>query len=72
MLLPGPGRWIHRQKLVYCELCGAVIGPAKYLDYIKGRFDTVGQVSADHALCDACARKTSAAGQDVAPFYSHP
>ena len=62
---------LNRQKLVYCELCGAVIGPAKYLDYIKERFHTVGQVSADHALCDACARKTSAAGQDIAPFYGH-
>jgi NADPH-dependent glutamate synthase beta subunit-like oxidoreductase len=56
------GTILNRQKLVYCEKCGAIIGPAKYLDYIKKRFDKAGQVTADHAVCDACARKK------IAPF----
>ncbi len=55
------GTVLNRQKLVYCEECGAVMGPAKYLDYIKKRFHTVGQVTADHMVCDACARKRTAA-----------
>jgi len=55
------GTILNRQKLIYCEECGAVMGPAKYLDYIKKRFHTVGQVTADHMVCDACARKKSAA-----------
>ncbi len=55
------GTILNRQKLVYCEECGAVMGPAKYLDYIKKRFHTVGQISADHMVCEACARKRAAA-----------
>ncbi|MCG6894818.1 MAG: FAD-dependent oxidoreductase [Desulfobacteraceae bacterium] len=51
------GTILNRQKLVYCENCGTVIGPAKYLDFIKKRFDKAGQVDADHAVCEACARK---------------
>jgi len=58
---------LNRQKLVYCEKCGAVIGPAKYLDYIKKRFHSAGQVTADHAVCDVCARKNSAAFS-IGPF----
>jgi len=61
------GTILNRQKLVYCEKCGAVIGPAKYLDYIKKRFHSVGQVTADHAVCDVCARKNSAAFS-IGPF----
>ena len=61
------GTILNRQKLVYCEKCGAIIGPAKYLDYIKKRFHSVGQVTADHAVCDVCARKNSAAFS-IGPF----
>ncbi len=61
------GTILNRQKLVYCEKCGAVIGPAKYLDYIKKRFHSAGQVTADHAVCDVCARKNSAAFS-IGPF----
>jgi putative selenate reductase YgfK subunit len=61
------GTILNRQKLVYCEKCSAVIGPAKYLDYIKKRFHSAGQVTADHAVCDVCARKNSAAFS-IGPF----
>jgi NADPH-dependent glutamate synthase beta subunit-like oxidoreductase len=63
------GTILNRQKLVYCEKCGAPIGPAKYLDYIKKRFHTASQVSADHAICEVCARKKAATNQDVVLFY---
>ncbi len=56
------GTILNRQKLVHCEKCGAVVGPARYLDYIKARIHKAGQAAADHALCDACARRK------IAPF----
>lgn len=65
------GTILNRQKLICCEKCGVAIGPAKYFDYIKQRFRAMGQVSADHALCDVCARKNSAADHDVMLFYRH-
>lgn len=62
------GTILNRQELVCCEKCGAVIGPAKYLDYIKKRFQTAGQITAEHSVCDECARKISAADQNIAAF----
>jgi len=51
------GTILNRQKLVYCEGCGAVLGPAKYLDYIQKKTGKMARVSGGHALCEACARK---------------
>jgi len=54
------GTILNRQKLVYCESCGAVMGPAKYLDYIRKKIGGVAQVTSDHTLCEKCARKGQA------------
>jgi hypothetical protein len=51
------GTILNRQKLVNCDSCGAVIGPAKYLDYIKRKVHTISQVASDRMLCEVCARK---------------
>jgi NADPH-dependent glutamate synthase beta subunit-like oxidoreductase len=51
------GTILNRQKLVNCESCGAVIGPAKYLDYIRRKVKAVTQVAGDRTLCEVCARK---------------
>ena len=51
------GTVLNRQKLVLCSSCGAVIGPAKYLDYIGERFKTDGQVASEQTLCKICARR---------------
>jgi ferredoxin len=48
---------LNRQKLLFCESCGTVLGPAKYLDYIRKKTGSVAQVTAGHALCEKCARK---------------
>ena len=56
------GTILNRQKLVYCEECGAVIGPAKYLDYIEKRFQQADQIKSGHVVCEKCARKK------IAPF----
>ncbi|RTZ94859.1 MAG: 4Fe-4S ferredoxin [Deltaproteobacteria bacterium] len=54
------GTILNRQKLVYCEECGAAIGPAKYLDFIKKRFQEAKQIKSGHAVCESCARKKTA------------
>jgi ferredoxin len=62
------GTILNRQKLLYCEGCGAVMGPAKYLDYIQKRTAAIGKVVNDRKLCDACARKESAKlNVDISP-----
>jgi ferredoxin len=60
------GTILNRQKLVRCESCGAVLGPAVYLDYVQKRTDRVARVAAGRKLCEACARKATAAlgGED--------
>ncbi len=54
------GTILNRQKLLYCESCGAVIGPARYLDYVNKRLDKVVPKTQTEKLCEACARKKSA------------
>jgi len=54
------GTVLNRQKLIYCDGCGAVIGPAKYLDFIKNRVNKVGPSVQKRMLCDSCARQETA------------
>ena len=51
------GTVLNRQKLVRCEACGAAIGPAKYLDYIRRKVETINLVANGRMLCEVCARK---------------
>jgi len=62
------GTLLNRQKLLDCEECGTVLGPAQYLDFVQKRTKGVARIAEDRRLCDACARKSSAAfGVDDAP-----
>lgn len=54
------GTILNRQKLLYCESCSAVIGPARYLDFVKGRLNTLTPKTGKEKLCEVCARKKSA------------
>jgi NADPH-dependent glutamate synthase beta subunit-like oxidoreductase/ferredoxin len=54
------GTLLNRQKLLYCQSCGAVLGPARYLDFVQKRTDTVAKVADDRRLCEVCARKSTA------------
>jgi formate hydrogenlyase subunit 6/NADH:ubiquinone oxidoreductase subunit I len=54
------GTILNRQKLLFCEKCEAVLGPARYLDYIHKRTAAVARITGDRNLCEACARKTKA------------
>jgi len=51
------GTILNRQKLVRCSVCHAVIGPAKYLNYIDERFKHPGQVTSEQTYCRKCARE---------------
>jgi NADPH-dependent glutamate synthase beta subunit-like oxidoreductase/ferredoxin len=51
------GTILSRQPLVQCEDCGAVIGTARYLEYIQKRLTKTPSASLQHARCDACGRK---------------
>jgi NADPH-dependent glutamate synthase beta subunit-like oxidoreductase len=54
------GTILNRKKLLHCERCDTVLGPACYLDFVKKRTRSVARVAADRHLCDLCARKSTA------------
>jgi ferredoxin len=54
------GTILNRQKLLYCEDCGAVLGPARYLDFVQKRTNAVAKVMRDRKRCDNCARNSTA------------
>ncbi len=54
------GTILNRLKVEYCEICGKVIGPAKYHDYIIKRVQGINKHLKDKILCLECARKTTA------------
>ncbi|HDZ90098.1 MAG TPA: 4Fe-4S dicluster domain-containing protein [Deltaproteobacteria bacterium] len=51
---------LNRLKVEFCEVCGKVLGPAKYHDYIKNRVQGISRDLKDKTLCLECARKTAA------------
>ena len=59
-LLSYCGTILNRQKLEHCRACGAVIGPQRYLEFLKKRTQTVSPVVADRNLCHSCLRRNSA------------
>ena len=54
------GTILNRQKLEYCEVCGAVLGPARYHDFIQKKIEAISEVTDDRAICEICARKETA------------
>jgi len=59
-LLSYCGTILNRQKLEHCRACGAVIGPQRYLEFLKNRTQTVSPVVADRNLCHSCLRRHTA------------
>jgi hypothetical protein len=51
------GTILNRQKLVYCQECGATIGPLKYLEYIRKRVAPKAPVMGGSPVCEKCARE---------------
>jgi ferredoxin len=54
------GTLLNRKKLVYCEHCGAVLGPERYLDFVRKRTNMVAKLANGRRLCETCARKSTA------------
>lgn len=50
------GTELNRLKLEYCETCGAVIGPARYHDFITRRIKEISPQMANRRVCLDCAR----------------
>ena len=62
------GTVLNRQKLERCESCGAIMGPARYLDFVKKKTKTVSRVIDKRNICEACARKETAKfSVDISP-----
>lgn len=51
------GTELNRLKLEFCESCGAVIGPARYHDYIMRRIKEISPKLAGKRVCLDCARQ---------------
>jgi NADPH-dependent glutamate synthase beta subunit-like oxidoreductase len=54
------GTILNRQRLEHCHQCGAVLGPARYLEYVRRRMQGLASVVGSHLLCHACARLQTA------------
>jgi len=53
------GTVLNRLKLEYCEICGAVLGPARYHDYIMRRVREISPALMGRRICLDCARRES-------------
>jgi ferredoxin len=53
------GTELNRLRLEYCQTCDAVIGPARYHDYIIQRVKEISPHMAGKQVCLDCARKDS-------------
>ncbi len=54
------GTILNRQKLLFCEDCGAVLGPSRYLEFVRERTASIARVTFNQKICDVCARKATA------------
>jgi NADPH-dependent glutamate synthase beta subunit-like oxidoreductase len=54
------GTVLCHEKLEYCYRCGAVIGPGRYLEYVKEKTSDVQEAFAGKLLCDKCIRQLTA------------
>jgi NADPH-dependent glutamate synthase beta subunit-like oxidoreductase/Fe-S-cluster-containing dehydrogenase component len=55
------GTILCRQKLEYCDECGAVWGPPRYLKFVGRRTENMAAPFAGRRLCAECKRKATAA-----------
>jgi NADPH-dependent glutamate synthase beta subunit-like oxidoreductase len=54
------GTVLCHEKLELCSRCGAVIGPARYLDYVKKRTADIQEAFSGRLLCEKCIRQKTA------------
>lgn len=53
------GTVLNRLQLEYCEVCGAVLGPARYHDFIMQRVREISPALVGKRICLDCARRDS-------------
>jgi hypothetical protein len=54
------GTILSREKLESCDGCGAAVGPARYVEYVRKRIRPVGDAFGGRLLCAECVRRTTA------------
>ncbi|MCF8106626.1 MAG: FAD-dependent oxidoreductase, partial [Desulfohalobiaceae bacterium] len=54
---------LNRMKIEHCRLCGTVIGPARYHDFIARRIKDISPALKNDRICLQCARQHSARQQ---------
>ncbi len=59
------GTVLNRQRLEFCEACGAALGAARYHDFVSRRLKEFVPVVQGRTLCVNCARKLAAERQDI-------
>jgi NADPH-dependent glutamate synthase beta subunit-like oxidoreductase len=54
------GTILCRERLESCDRCGAVVGPARYLDFVKKRTSDIQEAFGGRLLCEKCVRQHTA------------
>jgi putative selenate reductase YgfK subunit len=54
------GTVLNRLEVAHCDVCCAVIGPARYHDYIEKKLRGISPLVGNRRLCETCARKAAA------------
>jgi NADPH-dependent glutamate synthase beta subunit-like oxidoreductase len=54
------GTILCHEKLELCSRCGEVVGPARYLDYVKKRTADIQEAFSGRLLCEKCIRQQTA------------
>ena len=57
------GTILCREKLETCDSCGAAVGPARYVEYVRKRIRSVGNAFEGRLLCAECVRRATAASK---------
>jgi len=54
------GTILCHEKLELCSRCGEVVGPARYIDYVKKRTSEIQEAFSGRLLCEKCIRQQTA------------
>ena len=55
------GTILNRQPIVSCDICGTIMGTARYLDYVNEKTNGISRANSDTgAKCNDCTRKETA------------
>jgi ferredoxin len=54
------GTVLCREKLEFCDRCGAAVGPGRYLDFVRKRTAAIQEAFEGRQLCEKCIRELTA------------